>query len=455
MVSADVSNANSGEKTLNVLVIRGSFASLGGAERELLTVLRAWGERWQVSVATLGLTEGAMELAQELEVNWICPQKPTELPTDSISEIRGKASKFATKAWKKLAAQNNSLITAINNADAIHISVCRGSLEILPLIPKTKPIHYHCLEPPRWLYEDVLHKEVDGKPKRPMWLTNLIFSKQRRIDRKLVRDLLARPGSAISGNSHHIQANLGKFYNIDVNPNLANGEPAQRDNQGRCKGASVLMHVVDISDWPLVPDEEEINAQLSPKPDSPYVVTVGRIGWVKGTWETLHSLTGTGLGLAQVGGGSAEDKQKIIAEAKRIGVPIWTMPRLSQAALRKLVRGAVAMVSHAHGEPFGLTPIEAMAIGIPALFVDEGGFHWTMKDAKSGLLIGRAPLRAETYDAMTKDWHQAYQMAQNLEIRKEWADTGRPHVEGKFTLNVQADALERLLKDCIHHAEEQ
>ena len=46
-------------------------------------------------------------------------------------------------------------------------------------------------------------------------------------------------------------------------------------------------------------------------------------------------------------------------------------------------------------------------------------------------------------------------MAQNLEIRKEWADTGRPHVEGKFTLNVQADALERLLKDCIHHAEEQ
>ena len=119
MVSADVSNANSEEKPLNVLVIRGSFASLGGAERELLTVLRAWGERWQVSVATLGLTEGAMELAQELEVNWICPQKPTELPTDSISEIRGRASKFATKAWKNLAAQNNSLITAINNADAI------------------------------------------------------------------------------------------------------------------------------------------------------------------------------------------------------------------------------------------------------------------------------------------------------------------------------------------------
>lgn len=437
-----------------MLVIRGSFASLGGAERELLTVLRHWGKRWQVSVATLAMTDAAKELAQGLNVKWINPVEPVEMPTDSISEIRGKASKVATKAWKQLASeQSNSLLSAIEDADVIHVSVCRGSLEALSLIPQNKPIHYHCLEPPRWLYEDVLHREVDGITKRPMWMTNLIFSKQRRMDRKLVRNLLARPGSAISGNSHHIQANLGKFYNISANPKLVNGEPAQRDNQGRCKGASVLMHVVDISDWPVEPNKEETSAELSPLPDHPYVVTVGRIGWVKGTWETLHSLAGTGIGLAQVGGGSPEDKRKISAEAEKIGVPIWLMPRLSQAALRKLVRGAVAMVSHAHGEPFGLTPIEAMAIGTPAIFVDEGGFHWTMKDANSGLLLERAPLRAKSYDVATKVWHQAYEMAQNPDIRQNWAQAGRPHVEGKFTLKVQADALERLLKDCIEHAQ--
>ena len=95
------------------------------------------------------------------------------------------------------------------------------------------------------------------------------------------------------------------------------------------------------------------------------------------------------------------------------------------------------MVSHAHGEPFGLTPIEAMAIGIPALFVDEGGFHHTMKGVDSGMLLDR-----------DGDWKAAYKAAQDEDNRNNWALAGRPHVEGQFTLEVQADALEKLLEDC-------
>ena len=99
------------------------------------------------------------------------------------------------------------------------------------------------------------------------------------------------------------------------------------------------------------------------------------------------------------------------------------------------------MISHAHGEPFGLTPIEAMAMGTPAIFVDEGGFHNTMNNADSGLLLAR--------DA---DWKEAYKKAQDPKFRERWAKAGRKHVEQGFTLEVQADALQLLLDDCMKHA---
>jgi len=438
----------SGSKRLRLLVVRASFASLGGAERELLTALREWEKRWDVTVATLSLPQPAQQLAQGLNVKWVKPEVPIELPIGGMAELTGKASKVALRAWRGL----DGLSEAISNADAVHISVCRGSLEILPLLPEGLGVHYHCLEPPRWLYEDVLHRHINGDYKRPRWLTKILFRRQKRNDQALVRRLLSRSGSAISGNSHHVQANLGRFYQIAIDATLKNGQPTARDTNGRPLGASVLMHVIDLSDWPEQVDDEEEANPLPSQPDSPYVVTVGRLGWVKGAWETINSLAGTGLGLAQVGGGSPEDRKFLTTHAERMGVKLWLQPRLSQTALRKLVRSAVAMVSHAHGEPFGLTPIEAMAVGTPALFVDEGGFHYTMQSANSGKLLPRPPLNADVTHPEMEAWHLAYAEAQDAETRAAWAAAGRNYIIGQFTLEVQANALENLIRDCIENA---
>jgi glycosyltransferase involved in cell wall biosynthesis len=418
-----------GAERLKLLVIRGSFDSLGGAERELLTVLREWSKRWDITLATLQFPPSAQKLAEGLDIKIISPENGYVAPSGVVSEILGKESKAARKAWAGI----SGLRQAIANADVAHLSVCRGTLEILPLLPEGLGIHYHCLEPPRWLHEDVLHRKLDGSLKRPAWITNLLFRKQKKTDVALVKSFLKRKGAAISGNSHWIQSQLSKFYSITHDPSLENGQPAPRKD-GLCVGASVLMHVVDISDWPQEAFDEDVE---TPEVNGKYVITVGRISHVKGTWETLHSLAGTGLSLVQVGGGSDADKVLLNEEAKRLGVGLVCMPRLEQNQLRKLVRGAIAMVSHAYGEPFGLTPIEAMAIGIPALFVDEGGFHYTMKDVDSGMLLER-----------DGNWNAAYEAAQDEDNRNNWAAAGRTHVEGKFTLEVQADALEKLLEDC-------
>ena len=42
-------------------------------------------------------------------------------------------------------------------------------------------------------------------------------------------------------------------------------------------------------------------------------------------------------------------------------------------------------------------------------------------------------------------WMQAYEEAKNPDVRRAWAEVGRPYVEAKFTLPVQIAALSSML----------
>ena len=413
-----------------VLVVRGSFGALGGAERELLQLLRAVEGRWEVTLATLDFPSHARELLGDATVEVLCPATNTVWPQGAWAEISAASSRLAQRRWPSLDIPWASF-------DAVHLSVCKGTLEILPLIPAGLSVHYHCLEPPRWLYEDVLHRRLDGRPKRPLWLTSLLFTRQRRRDQRFVKALIQRPNATISGNSMWIQRRLKAVYGLASDPMKGNGETPKRDEHARPLEATHLMHVIDLDAWPTEASAiEQEDLKNAPAPPTPYVMTVGRASHVKGTWETLRSLNGTGFGLVQVGGGDAADIAQLEREAERLGVPLVCMPRLSQAALVGLVRGAAAMVSHAHHEPFGLTPIEAMAVGTPALMVDEGGFQCTMSGIDSGKLLRRDDVEG---------WQSAYEDLNNGDLRSAWAKVGRPYVETHFTLPVQIDALETLL----------
>jgi glycosyltransferase involved in cell wall biosynthesis len=300
---------------------------------------------------------------------------------------------------------------------------------------------------------------MDGTLKRPLWLTNLIFANQRRVDQKLVSRLAKMKGSAISGNSMWIQKQLRDIYGFACDEKKANGSPPRRNSKGQMLEATHLMHVLDWDLWPQLADEDEKNAtdqiqqavisaqknsaETESLPDE-YVVTIGKLSFVKGAWETVQSLQGTGLSLVQIGGGEQSDKDKILDHGGSLGVDVYCMPHHSQSALRAVITGAVAMVSHAHGEPFGLTPLEAMAIGVPALMVDEGGFHYTMNTVDSGMLISR-----EDYES----WDEAYRLAQDDENRELWAVNGRKYVEENFTINNQIEALENLLLECVKSAQ--
>ena len=85
-----------------------------------------------------------------------------------------------------------------------------------------------------------------------------------------------------------------------------------------------------------------------------------------------------------------------------------------------VMRNAAAIVGLAHGEAFGLTPIEAMALGVPPIFVNEGGFCETIIDGENGRLIDRGE-----YDL----WNEALVQAKNIDIREKWARSGIERIE--------------------------
>tara|TARA_B000000477_G_scaffold67465_1_gene56584 strand:- start:363 stop:1208 length:846 start_codon:yes stop_codon:yes gene_type:complete len=256
------------------------------------------------------------------------------------------------------------------------------------------------LEPHRGLYEDVLHLGVDGKPKRNLSITKFALSKARRDDRRVISAFLKRPNSRINGNSSYSAERIQAVYGCDT---------------------GFIHPSVDFSEFTPEATEEENQAwiDLDELPDPPWVTTIGHAGWVKGGWETISMLAGSGFGLVLVGGGVFEEVEGLHDHADARSVKLWTPPRLSNLQLTGLMRRSVAIVSMAHGEPFGLTPIEAFAVGTPALFVDEGGFQDTVEDGVNGRLLPRDDIMA---------WQEALNEALDSDVKKKWAEAGRQKI---------------------------
>ena len=384
-------NREQAGRVRRLLVAKGSFEALGGAERDLIRNLPALAKKFAVTVATLGPVSELEDVCSDLGVTLLHPEKTWEMPVDPVSRILDTGSSSASKAWKSC----SGLEEAIGNCEAVHLVSGDGSLELLQIIPRETVVHFHLLEPHRGLHEDVLHMEIDGSPKRSLVLTHTLLTKARNADLRAVRALAERPKSAISGNSSYTASRISEIYGVD---------------------AGVLRPSVVTDEFPEQAGPDEASPAAF---SSDYVVSVGRAGWAKGTWETVTMLSGTGLGLAHVGGGDEGDLDRLSSHARNCGVELWIAPRLSSPELAALMRGARAIVSMAHGEPFGLTPIEAFSVGTPALFVNEGGFKDSIVDGENGRLLAREDIA---------EWHGWLQKVEESDLREQWTKAGRERI---------------------------
>ena len=404
------SNAEQGSSADGLVVAKGSFAAMGGAERDLMRNLPALAQRFSVSVATLHTVPELESLCSGLGVPLISSDKPWEMPTDALSTVLDSGMDSAVGAW----AGCSGLAETLDACDALHLVSGDGSLALLKHVPDSVAVPLPLLEPHRGLHEDVLHREIDGSPKRSLGLTSTLLSRARRRDIEAIRGLTDRSRSAISGNSSYTAARIGEVYGVE---------------------AGVLLPSVVSDEFPAEAGLDEPSE--IPEISGPYAVSVGRASWVKGIWETVSMLAGSGVSLAHVGGGAGEDLVRLTQHAESCGVGLWVAPRLGSPEMAALMRGARAVVSMAHGEPFGLTPVEAVSVGTPALMVDEGGFRDTVIDGVNGRLLPRGDLGA---------WHSALEQATDGGTRTAWAEAGRARIA---EMNLSPDAHCRRLESIL------
>ena len=397
-----------------LLVAKGTFEAMRGAERDLIRNLPALAQEFDVTVATLQPSTELKNCVRKHSIPLLYPDIVWSPSIGVIAKILNRDLKSSQKSWKSI----SGLKEVIDEVDAVHLVSGDGSFGLIRIIPKKKAFHLHMLEPHRGLYEEVLHLDVKGEPKRNIGITKLALSKAKRDDSRVIKNLLKRQMSRISGNSSYSASRIEEVYGCE---------------------AGFIHPSVDYSEYTpeATKEENEVWIELNELPDPPWITTVGHSGWVKGTWETISMLTGSGLGLVLVGGGTFEELEELRDHADARGVRFWTPPRLSNLQLTGMMRRSVAVVSMAHGEPFGLTPIEAFAVGTPALFVDEGGFRDSIEDGVNGRLLPRDD---------PAEWQEALNEAMQIKTRKRWAKAGREKIA---TMDLSPQSHSRRVSEII------
>lgn len=106
-------------------------------------------------------------------------------------------------------------------------------------------------------------------------------------------------------------------------------------------------------------------------------------------------------------------------------VPVWEISQWYQAL--------DLYIAPQRWEGFGLTPLEAMATGCPAIATRVGAFEELIKDGETGTLID-----AGDVDSMANATRALLDTPAQLQ---DWSQNARAHVLGNFQLKHEADAL--------------
>lgn len=379
-------------RTTRLLVSKAAMVRNGGAARDLLRNLPELSRKFEVKFCCLNILDSQRVKIESLGVEVICPDRQWEVKGGIWNEISAKQDRSSKKAWEAL----EGISHAIEWADAIHLTTGAGSMDFVSLVPNSKPLHLHFLESKSGIFDSVSHLNSDGSG---MWRAHVVHALQVYHKRRIISSFKGFNQNEkwiISANSNYSASKLMEEYGIT-------GE--------------VLFPVVDLSEFQREesPGEDRVIDRLRGSNESEYVVTVGNLSRFKGAYESVEHIVGCDLDLVLVGGGSGTENQDLVSFGRRLGVDVQVLSNLDSTEMAILMKRSTAVIGLAHGEAFGLTPIESMALGAPPVFVDEGGYRDTIVDGVNGRLVARGDF---------DDWRQALMQARDPDIRARWAESG-------------------------------
>lgn len=152
--------------------------------------------------------------------------------------------------------------------------------------------------------------------------------------------------------------------------------------------------------WPI--GKQAARRVLGLDPTAPVLLQLGRMVPRKGVDNVIESTAvlrerfGMGVQLLIVGGETdAPDREtnpellrlRTLAVTRGVADQVAFVGRRSGPILRYYYSAADLFISTPWYEPFGITPIEAMACGTPVIGSDVGGIKFTVRDGETGYLV--------------------------------------------------------------------
>jgi glycosyltransferase involved in cell wall biosynthesis len=207
--------------------------------------------------------------------------------------------------------------------------------------------------------------------------------------------------------------------------------------------------------WPI--DKDDARSVIGVDARERMILQLGRMVPRKGVETVIQGLArlsqvhGMSARLVVVGGESDTPDLRMtpeigrlqaIAQAEGVSDRVLFTGRRSRRMLRYYYSAADVFVTTPWYEPFGITPVEAMACGTPVIGSNVGGIKTTVSHGKTGFLV---PPRDP--DAVAE--RLAYLYA-NPELRRSLGQAARRRAEERFTWPKVVDRLVRLYYQVLY-----
>ncbi|HEX2153984.1 MAG TPA: glycosyltransferase [Acidimicrobiia bacterium] len=184
------------------------------------------------------------------------------------------------------------------------------------------------------------------------------------------------------------------------------------------------------------------------------ILHVGRMVPRKGVdtvIEALAELRTRGVDNASlvIAGGSSDDPQDdeyvrglmTLADELGVGDHVRFTGRVDHHLLPQLYGAADVFVTTPWYEPFGITPLEAMACGLPVVGSNVGGIKYTVRDGETGFLV--PPRDAQAVADRLQELRTLPWLASTL------SENARRRAEDLFTWQKVSDSLMELYEEIV------
>lgn len=213
--------------------------------------------------------------------------------------------------------------------------------------------------------------------------------------------------------------------------------------------AHVIHHGIDAETFCPATDKSALRASLNLPVGGPIIGCFGRIRAQKGTdvfVDSMAALLSDYPDATAIVMGRATDKYQEFEQglkdkiaARGLSTRLLFLPEVPVWEMAKWYQALDLYIAPQRWEGFGLTPLEAMACGVPSIATRVGAFEELIVDGETGVLI--TPGDINEMEAATRA------ILDDPERLIAWSKNARQHILDHFQLQQEADALIAIYRD--------